>query len=356
MFKSSRLMPVATAAVLILSACGSDDDAGSQTSQSAEGSEAAASDGADTDAGEVPSLRMGWGFPGEELKLVMIGKPELFPNIGTCYEPEWQRFNGTSEQVQGMATGTLDGGTVAMLTFPRALDQGVELVMTNALLEERSDGWSIQWTARAGTTLESLKGKKIGTNALGASLDYIVGAYLQEQAGLTFNQDYELVEVPFPQMADALLTGLVDMAPLPQPFYGQFMANAAPGEYETVFTNVEILDPTPQLQNGFSQAYADAQPGAVKCFTDDLAAAAEYVLDPQNRMDVIELTAEVVQIPPQALEPYLLLPERDFTRPVGSAIDVEALQAAWDLFRDMGAISGDYDVSEYLVDGVSITE
>jgi len=370
MSASSKLLSILACAALVGAACGSDsdDDSGSDATTTAAsaaptaaGTDAVSTSASDAPAstagtGSAPTMRLGWGFPGEEMKYVMIAKPELFPNAGTCYEPEWQRFNGTAEQVQGMATGTLDGGTVAMLTFPRAIDQGVELVLTNALIEETRDGFSVQWTARKGTTLEDLKGKKIATNALGASLDYIVGVHLQEEAGLAFNQDYELVEVPFPQMGDALATGLVDLAPLVQPFYGIFSASEAAADFETLFTDVDILDPTPQLQHGFTKSYVAEEPEAVKCFVEDLAKAAEFVLDPANRAEVVGVTSEVVELPTEALDPYLLQPGRDFTRPQGSALDVESLQAAWDLFAEAGAIKTKHQVTDFLVDGISITE
>lgn len=373
MSASSRVLSIVACASLIGAACGSDadDESGSAATGTAGSSAPATAAPAGTDvpgtsatdapastagSGSAPTMRLGWGFPGEEMKYVMIAKPDLFPNAGTCYQPEWQRFNGTAEQVQGMATGTLDGGTVALLTFPRAIDQGVELVLTNALIEETRDGFSVQWTARKGTTLEDLKGKKIATNALGASLDYIVGVHLQEEAGLALNQDYELVEVPFPQMGDALATGLVDLAPLVQPFYGIFSASEAAADFETLFTDVDILDPTPQLQQGFTKSYATAEPEAVKCFVEDVAKAAEFVLDPANRDEVVKITSEVVELPTEALDPYLLQPGRDFTRPVNSAIDVASLQAAWDLFAEAGAIKAEHQVTDFLIDGISITE
>ena len=59
-------------------------------------------------AGEGPvKIRMGWGIPAEEIKYVMMHRPEVAEHLGTSYEIEWQEFSGTALGVQGLAATTV---------------------------------------------------------------------------------------------------------------------------------------------------------------------------------------------------------------------------------------------------------
>lgn len=351
-----------TAVVLVTGACGGDDDddgagapaadeegdgATSETTGSGEEADE------DTDAGsdgEVVTIRMGWGFPVEEINYVMQMAPEQAPNLGTCYEVEWERFNGTAPQLQATAAGTVDGGTFGALSTLIAIEQGADVVLTGEVFSEVEEGYSVNWVAAAGTTLADLEGGTIGSNAIGGSIDYIAAAYLESEAGLTIGEDVQFAEVPFPQMADALIAGQVDLAPLPMPFYLQFADDPA---YETLFEDRDVIVPFPTLLQGFARSFVDEHPDAVECFVEDMTAIAGWVNDPANRDEVIALTAELNELPPDALEPYLLT-DQDFVRTPDYAIDLDALQASWDFFVERGAASGGTPASDLIVEGISV--
>ena len=312
--------------------------------------EASDDESADDAASDMPvAIRMGWGFPVEEYNYVMIQDPSIAPNNGTCYTVEWTRFNGTGPAIQAVAAGTIDGGTFGGLSTPVAINQGVDLVLTSALFVEAETGFNTTWVANSDFSLDGASGFKVGTNAVGGSLDYLAIAYLAEQ-GFTAGTDYEIVELPFPQQFEALEAGRIDIAALPMPF---FLGAADNPDYQALWNTGDVISPFPQLLQGFSREFADAHPDAVACWVEDMSAVAAWTSDPANREAVIELTSALVDIPAERLG--YLLTEADYWRPPDATIDVASLQKTWDFFGELGGLTEVPQVEDHLIDGVSLT-
>jgi ABC-type nitrate/sulfonate/bicarbonate transport system substrate-binding protein len=278
--------------------------------------------------GGPPVLRMGWGVPGDEIKYVMIADPARAPGLGSCYRLEWQQLTSSALGAQSLAAGTLDGATVGSLSAANAVQQGVDLVLTGTLFSERAPGFSTTWLVRADsgiTAPEQLRGTTVATSGTGNSTNYVQEARLRD-AGLEPGADYEVVEVPYPQMQEALASGRITAGPFAQPFYGAAMAS---GEFRPLFSVTDVAPEFPQLLQAFSRDAVEREPEAVRCFVRDFAAVADYIADPANREAVIANTSEVTKIPAEVLDGYLL-GEQDYYRPPGGALDPDALQATWD--------------------------
>ena len=353
----TRSAALASVAVLGLVACGGDDadQAGGPT-----GDDTAAEDGGTATDGtgggddEVVTMQMGWGIPAEEIHYVMIEMPEVVPNLGECYNVEWQQFAGTALGVQGIAAGTLDGATVGGLSSANGIEQGADMVLAGEFIEERTPYFSTAWMVKADSgidSLDDLEGRTVATSALGGSTDYIQDFYIEEQSGLVAGEDYEKVEVPFGQMVESIEADQIDMGLFPQPFYN---AVQAAGDYEVMFRLTDAIDPFVQLLQGFRGEFVEQNPEAVQCYMEDFRSIADFVADPENRDAVLEASSAATGIPVEVLEPFLLT-EDDFFRPEDGAISVDALQAEWDFFRERGGISQDLSVEDYLVEQ-SITD
>ena len=196
-----RLAALAALLAAVAIGCGDDDTSGTT------------SGGGPPD--EPVKIRMGWGVPAEEIKYLMMQRPELTANLGTWYEVEWHQFSGTALGVQGLAAGTLDCASVGGLSVANGIDRGADIVILGQFIEERSPYFSTAWMVRNDSgidSLEDLRGKRVATNAVGGSTDYLQDFYIEEQAGLKAGRDYEKVEVPFGQMQETLLSGRVDSA------------------------------------------------------------------------------------------------------------------------------------------------
>jgi ABC-type nitrate/sulfonate/bicarbonate transport system substrate-binding protein len=324
---------VAVAALLAVLAVGCGDDDADDASSPA----------------EPVKIRMGWGIPAEEIKYLMMEKPEVAENLGTAYEIEWHQFSGTALGVQGLAAGTLDCASVGGLSVANGIDKGADIVIMGEFLEERAPYFSTTWMVRKDSgidSLEDLRGKKVATNAVGGSTDYLQDFYIEEQAGLKAGRDYEKVEVPFGQMQETLLAGRVDMGLFPQPFYGAINAT---GDVKPMFRLNDEIEPFVQILNGCRRDFVEENEAAMRAFQEDWARIADWMAEPANRDEVIAASAAATKIPADVLDRFLLT-EKDYFRPERGAVSVDALQEEWDFFRERGGIEEDLRVTDHVVD------
>src|SRR3954468_9999759 len=292
-------------------------------------------------------IRMGWGVPEEEVKYVLMKHPEIAPDLGKRYTLEWHQFAGTPLGVQGLAAGTLDGGSVGGLSVANGLDKGADIVLLSELIEERKPYFTTPWMVRKDSgidTLSDLKGKTVATNAVGGSTDYVQDDYIQRETGLKANVDYKKVEVPFGQMVETALSGRADMGLFPQPFYGQINAS---GKVKTLFRLNDSIEPFVQLLNGCRRGFVNDHPDAMRAFKRDWVRVTRWIADPANRDKVVASSAAVTKIPAAVLDHYLLQ-DGDYYRPPDGKINVGALQHEWDFFHANGAFKRELKVTDHL--------
>lgn len=304
-------------------------------------------DEAEPTSGPV-KIRMGWGIPAEEIKYVMMHRPQVAPNLGRAYDVEWHEFSGTALGVQGLAAGTLDCATVGGFSVANGLDRGADIVLLGEFIEERSPYFSTPWMVRKDAGIDSvadLRGKTVATNAVGGSTDYLQDFYIASKGGGEPDRDYEKVEIPFGQMQETLLSGRVDVGLFPQPFAG---AIEATGEVKPLFRLKETIDPFVQLLNGCRRDFVDDHRAAIDAFQADWARVAEWIKAPANRDAVIAASAAATKIPADVLERFLLTRD-DYYRPERGAVNAEALQREWDFFREQGGIERRLEVSDHLL-------
>jgi ABC-type nitrate/sulfonate/bicarbonate transport system substrate-binding protein len=326
-----RLAAVAAVLAAVAVGCG-DDDGG----------------GGDGEAGKPVTIRMGWGIPGEEIKYLMMHQPEVAEHLGKEYEVEWQQFSGTALGVQGLATGSLDCASVGGLSVANGIDKGADIVILGEFLEERKPYFTTAWMVRKDSgidSLEDLAGKKVATNAVGGSTDYLQDFYIEQQAGLKAGEDYEKVEVPFGQMQETLLAGRVDMGLFPQPFYGAINAG---GDVKPMFRLTDQIEPFVQIMNGCRREFVEDNREAIEAFQADWEHIARWMAEPGNRDEVIAASAEATKIPADVLDKFLLT-KQDYYRPPGGAVSVDALQREWDFFRERGGIQQDLRATDYVI-------
>jgi NitT/TauT family transport system substrate-binding protein len=312
-------------------------------------------DGAESQAaGEPPeepvTIRMGvlFAVPGNLGMSLMLTNPELTPNQGEWYELEATDFLGAPEIIAGLASGSLDCGTVGSLDGASGLDQGADLVLTAGYVEER-EGWGTStWLVRADgeiQTAEDLQGGTVGHNAEGGYPDVVASHYLREEGGLEPNRDYEKVTLPFPDMADALRAGQIDVGVVPATFVPGLVAD---GEFEALFTALDVLEPMTLTVQSCSREFAEENTEVLQKFVEDYFAVAEFMADPENRDVAIDSFVETSGQPREAVDPVVLTQD-DLYRPPDGRISVDVLQATWDFFREAGAFEANLNVEDYLM-------
>ncbi len=290
-------------------------------------------------------IRMGWGIPAEEIKYVMMKRPEILKNHGKAYTIEWFQFNGTAPQVQALAAGGLDAATVASLSLGKGIDEAnLEVIVTGGMIMEiKGESFSTTWLAKKDSGIKSvkdLKGKTMGVNVYGASLDYIAREMLQKN-GLKPEVDVKIVEVPFGQMEEALRKGQIQAGVFPQPFL--YRAKST-GEFVELFKLTDIDPRFVQLINVFTKKFVKDNPAAVKAFIEDWKIAANYVV--KNRDEAIKVTSEVSKMPVDLLSKFLITKD-DFYRDANGAPDLKALQANLDWLTERKILKKKIDVKNY---------
>jgi ABC-type nitrate/sulfonate/bicarbonate transport system substrate-binding protein len=344
---ASRGLGAVVVLVLLALATGCGDDDGDARAEEEPGGQTAG--GGDEQPPDEPvQIRMGWGIPAEEIKYVMMQRPELAEHMGTWYEIEWHQFAGTPPGVQGLAADTLDCATVGGLSVANGLQRGADIVLLGEFIEEREPNFSTVWmtTNSSGIdSLDDLEGRTVATVTAGASTDYVQDFYIEEQTGLVAGEDYEKVEVPFAQMQETLLSGRVDVGMFPQPFYGAVVAT---GEVKPLFRLTDQIDGFVQLLNGCRRDFVEDNREVIEKFQEDWFAISDWIMDPANRDEVVGISAETTGLPAEVLDRFLL-GEEDYFRPEHGVINTEAVQAEWDFFLDRGGLEEPLSVDDHVI-------
>jgi ABC-type nitrate/sulfonate/bicarbonate transport system substrate-binding protein len=352
--KARTFLAATLVLVLALAACGTDDDleivdeTGEEPDTDVvEDDDDPAEDVGDEQPPDTPvNIRMGWGIPVEEQKYVMMAFPEVAPNLGTWYEVEWQQFAGTALGVQGLAAGTLDGATVGGQSVANGIAQGADIVITGTIIEER-EICTTPYLVRKDDGIETpadMAGRVRGTSAIGGSTHYL-GRVMLAEHGLEEEVDYDIVEVSFALGQEALETGQVDMMELAS-FFG--IRALATDQFDVVFCVTDVQDPFVQLLQGFRRDFVEEHPEVIAKFVEDWETVTNWVLDPANRDQVIEATNQATEMPLELLDSFLLLEGQDYHRPRNGALDIDALQANWDFFHEIGEIP-DLQVRDHVI-------
>jgi ABC-type nitrate/sulfonate/bicarbonate transport system substrate-binding protein len=338
--RARRTLGLLLAGALLLASCGGNGDGEGQA------------DGESPDAppDEPVLIRLSWNAATSTALQIslMITNPELAPNLGTWYELEVTEIPGTAAAVQGLAAGTLDAGSVGGLTVANGLAEGAELVITGDYGRDR-DGWGqSNWLVRKDsgiTSVDDVAGKTVAVNQVGAYVDYVADYYLREEAGLEAGVDYEKVEIPFPQMQEALEAGQIDVGMFPAPFAFRALPT---DQFDPLFTASDVQEEMIVILQAFRRGFVEEHEEVTRRFLEDYVEVSRYMADPDNRQTVIESAAETSQQPVEDVDAYLLT-EHDNYRPEDGAVDPDLVQSNWDFFYEQGAFDTELNVEDYLM-------
>jgi ABC-type nitrate/sulfonate/bicarbonate transport system substrate-binding protein len=290
-------------------------------------------------------IRMGWGIPAEEVKYVMMRRPQILKNYDKIYTLEWFQFAGTAPQATALAAGGLDAATLAALSLAESIDKiGLDVKVTGGIIMEVSPNFTSTWLVLDNSginTVKDLKGKSIGVNVYGASLDHIQRAILR-RGGLDPEKDVKILEIAFGLMEATLRRGDIQCGAFPQPFLFRAMEK---GGVKPLFRLGDIQPKFVQLINVFQTKFIEKDPEVVRAFLEDWKIASRYIQ--QNPEEVRKITSEVTKLPLDLLSKFLLTKDDFYRDPIGEP-DFETMQKNWDFFYEKAkAISKRLDVKNY---------
>lgn len=347
--KSMRAVVLGSITLLALAGCSAGGDAGETVSGS--------STCADVDLSEAPAesttIRMGHGAAAEEPFWLMTADGSTSQYDGVWYDMELSAFRGTAERLVAYQAGDLDAIVISPLVQITGTARGALDLYTIATImrEAEPDAFSTSAVVLddgAISSLDDLGGATIAIIDEGTQPDFVARQGLRD-AGLDPATDAEFVVLPFPSQEEALRTGRIDVAVLPEPFYTMALSG---GGVKSLFDAADITDFAYDLLTiSFDKKFVEDNLGAVCAWAADYAASMDaYIADPQAGKLVL-VGSDFVSLPED-----IYLRSTDYARPAGGVVDSEGTAQMMDAVIEFGVAeeSDRIDVSTLIRDGVTL--
>jgi len=300
-------------------------------------------------------IRIGWStMPGHMIP-VLYSKPAILKHYGKSYVVEPVLFRGSSPQISAMAAGEIDMGAFAPLVLDLAVTNArmnvkvVADIVQDGVGDHHSETFLVRAASGIGT-VEDLKGKRIGTNAIGSASDTAIRAMFRKH-GMQDKRDYTVVEVAFPNMPPMLEEGKIDMGTVLQPMTADLQAS---GQYRVLFRAKDAVGPSQLVFLAARGDFLEKNRTALYDFFEDHVRAMRWFTDPKNHDEAVRIVAEYMKQPPQNLS--YLFTERDYFRDPYLFPNIVNLQSSIDVAKEVGMMPTAIEVAPKYVDLSFVTE
>ena len=298
---------------------------------------------------EPVNIRIGWSTMPGHLIPVLYSKPEILKHYGKSYTVQPIAFRGSSPQITAMAAREIDMGAFAALPLYLAVNNArLDIKVVADIIQDGIEGYNSEaFMVAADSGIESvkdLKGKRIGTNAIGSASDTAMRAMLKKN-GLEDKRDVTVVEVAFPNIPTMIEEGKLDMGTVLQPMAGQLEAS---GKFKVLFRAKEAVGPSQIVFLAARGDFLEENREQLKDFFEDHVRATRWFRDPQNREEAIKIIADFMKQPPENLGHVFT--ERDYFRDPFMIPNVENLQSGLDLIHEIGMVPTRLEVAPDHVD------
>lgn len=274
--------------------------------------------------------------------------PELFPNFGKTYTVESMHFQGTTPQIEALATNDLDIAAFGPEALALAVDNAhLDVKAIADVFQDGVPGYgTITYVVRADSPIhkiEDLRGHVVATNAIGSFGDSAMRINLRKH-GLQ-DKDFTTVEANFNTMPAMLDEGKVDLINL-LPQFRYLMTEQH--KYRQLFTAEEGEGRIEAVLWAMRADVLAAHRAAVVDFLADHIRALRWLLDPAHHEEAVAICAAVTKAKPETLE-YVFTKADSFRDPNGKP-DIAGAQRALDAEVKYGIIKKTVTVAPKYVD------
>jgi NitT/TauT family transport system substrate-binding protein len=261
---SARWIVLCLLAALALAACGDDDDGGGNGGGEG-GGNGASSQPKDITLTTVPS---------EGNSPLFIAKEEgFYEDVGLTAEVDTVRFS--PDVVAATVGGNVDFGSVNPVTILQALSKNVPIKVLAPIYYSTNpiEGYYVAKDSDI-QDYGDLEGARIGTIGRGNTTEVAISKLAQD-AGVDIST-LEFLEIPLPNMAEAIRSGQIDVGHLIEPFVtieedtvrligrGLEEAYGPEGLVSAMIVSENLIDEDPDMVASFMEAFTRAQQHAAE--------------------------------------------------------------------------------------------
>jgi NitT/TauT family transport system substrate-binding protein len=189
-----------------------------------------------------------------------------------------------------------------------------------------------------------MKGKRVGTNAIGSASDTAIRAMLLKH-GMRDKRDYTVVEAAFPNIPAMLESGKIDLGTVLQPTSDQLIAT---GKYRPLFRAKDAIGPSQLVFLTARADFLDKNRAALKDFFEDYVRAFRWFEDPANKKQAVAIVAKFMNQDPAKLD--YIFTKRDYYRDPFMVPNVKTIQSSIDVAQNVGLIKKGIKVAPDHVD------
>jgi NitT/TauT family transport system substrate-binding protein len=257
--------------------------------------------------------------------------------------------------IQGTATKQWDVVMTAVMSIPRAKEQGLELrVLSTALRYHKSGDGAHVWVKKGSPvrSIADLKGKTIGTYGLQSTGITLVRLALWKKYGVNVqfeNGDFKWQQLPAPALPGALATDKIDAATL---IHSQAYQAAKSGDFVPIARTAEDMFELFKLRMvaavnvGYVEKIA-AKPELYREFNRMLKASVDYTL--KNLDEVAKAAGAETKNDPAYFKAWFAQ-YSDFPAAV-SQNDIDAMNKVWALSKELGVLNNYPDAKTMIWEG-----
>jgi NitT/TauT family transport system substrate-binding protein len=269
---------------------------------------------------EPLKLRVHWAqSPGHMAPMIAaVGdKYGVHKHYGKSYIVEPIFMAGSGPALQALAAGELDVTGLSPQSFAIAITEAkLDLKVIGQQFSTDVPGYAGNafWVRKDDIKkVEDLKGKTIGVNARGSTIDAAARTMLAKH-GMEDGKDYQLVELRFPAQLAALKSKRVDLAILVRPWDGE---GAKDPTLAPLFTMADSIGPTETITYVAKADYIARHRPAIVDFLEDNIRLRRWAEGP-GREQAVKVIAEILKKPIEEVD-FAFTKEDSYREPNAAA-------------------------------------
>jgi NitT/TauT family transport system substrate-binding protein len=296
-------------------------------------------------AAEPLKIRMGYAQLPGHLAPILFQNKGVLKHYGKSYVIDPIRFRGTTPEIQALAAGELDMATLAPSSLVYAIENAKldVRVVGDTFHDNGKDHFASPFTVLRSSginKIEDLKGKRIGSNAIGSASDSAMRTLLKRH-GLG-SKDFNTIETAFGNMPAMLMAGKIDMAPI----LPQFTRLVDKSKTKVLFTMRDAVGAQQTISWVMRAGFIAKNRAALVDYWEDHIRSLRWFLDPANHDAAIKYVMDYTKQPRESVD--YAFTENDYYRSPDARPSIAGLKRGVEQAVESGVIPKAIDITPYV--------